>query len=613
MKHYWSTTPLAGALAAIMLAGSVQAAPAEDLINGSDELARYLQTLPQPAQPRDTGSLTYSSKIPADRWALPMERDHYGDSARRIVYLDQGWTPALSMLYYFTDQGSQLVDYELFTSIEQADSTALFNHPQNHARYRYLPQKSSPQNPDGLPVGFLKRQTRDRNWLSVTCGACHTGQINYQGTGIRIDGAGTQADFVSYLDALRSALKANLQQEDKFARLSARLLGRNPSATRQQYLRTRLQNDIDYLDTYFAINQTPLRDGYARVDAIGRIYNQVLRGVHAQKYLTPDAPVSYPFLWDAPHHDYVQWLGLTPNAGPGALGRNAGEVIGVFGEIEVRRQTNRLEKLAGYRSSVHAANLVSYEKWLWSLQSPQWPENILPSIDLEKAAAGRHLYVNQCVACHRDIRRDDPARLVHAQMYGLEVVGTDPKEISNALRSGDTGILHGALTGLGSSDRYGRTAPVAQMLSDLVSGSLLKNADDSLRAIRHAREWGLGLEGPVKQGQYPDDPQQPNDSLAAYKARPLNGIWATGPYLHNGSVPTLYHLLLPASQRPVEFAVGQLEFDPVKVGHRHDAQDPQAPYIYDTRLPGNSNQGHEFGTWLGEEQRLQLLEYLKTL
>ncbi len=52
-----------------------------------------------------------------------------------------------------------------------------------------------------------------------------------------------------------------------------------------------------------------------------------------------------------------------------------------------------------------------------------------------------------------------------------------------------------------------------------------------------------------------------------YIARPLNGIWATAPYLHNGSVPTLYDLLLPAEQRPRTFYTGSNEFDPVKVGY----------------------------------------------
>ena len=55
-----------------------------------------------------------------------------------------------------------------------------------------------------------------------------------------------------------------------------------------------------------------------------------------------------------------------------------------------------------------------------------------------------------------------------------------------------------------------------------------------------------------------------------YKARPLNGIWATAPFLHNGSVPTMYDLLLPVAERPKTFYLGSREYDPEKMGYRTD-------------------------------------------
>ena len=108
------------------------------------------------------------------------------------------------------------------------------------------------------------------------------------------------------------------------------------------------------------------------------------------------------------------------------------------------------------------------------------------------------------------------------------------------------------------------------------------------------------------------------DDLLAYKARPLTGIWATAPYLHNGSVPTLYDLLLPPNQRPKTFFTGTREFDPVKIGY---VTTPSADndFLFETRaasgesILGNSNSGHEFGTTLNEDQRKMLIEYLKTL
>ena len=54
----------------------------------------------------------------------------------------------------------------------------------------------------------------------------------------------------------------------------------------------------------------------------------------------------------------------------------------------------------------------------------------------------------------------------------------------------------------------------------------------------------------------------------AYKVRPLNGIWATPPYLHNGSVPNLYALLSPVAERPKTFYLGHRDYDPVCVGYQ---------------------------------------------
>jgi hypothetical protein len=103
---------------------------------------------------------------------------------------------------------------------------------------------------------------------------------------------------------------------------------------------------------------------------------------------------------------------------------------------------------------------------------------------------------------------------------------------------------------------------------------------------------------------------------ARYKSRPLDGIWATAPYLHNGSVPSLDALLRPAAARPTSFSIGVKTFDPVKVGYQTDV--PGFPKFNvnnpdGTPIIGNSNAGHEFGAKLSDEERGWLLEYLKTL
>lgn len=101
---------------------------------------------------------------------------------------------------------------------------------------------------------------------------------------------------------------------------------------------------------------------------------------------------------------------------------------------------------------------------------------------------------------------------------------------------------------------------------------------------------------------------------AAFKARPLDGIWATAPYLHNGSVANLYELLLPPARRHKTFRVGTRVYDPTLVGYSTRDDAPGNAFTYDIALPGNANIGHDYGAaTLTADQRQALLAYLKTL
>jgi hypothetical protein len=106
-----------------------------------------------------------------------------------------------------------------------------------------------------------------------------------------------------------------------------------------------------------------------------------------------------------------------------------------------------------------------------------------------------------------------------------------------------------------------------------------------------------------------------------YVAPPLDGIWASAPYLHNGSVPTLWHLFHPI-RRPKVWRRTEDGYDQQKVGLEiadfeelpSDARTPaQRRRYFDTRTLGKSAKGHEFPDELNEEQKRAVLEYLKTL
>ena len=570
-------------------------------------------------------------KIPSDRHGLILKKDWFGDSASKLVYLNQNWNATQSYWFYFTTQGSQLMYYDIFVNLEQPGKGKknLFIDPVHMAKYRYLPQKPAWGNPDGLPIGFVKdTHVDDRGktvaeYVGFTCAACHTTQINYKGTAMRVDGAPAVSNFVKLQKDLEVALRDTLEDKGKFKRIAERILKSKNSGGRRNKLKKRLQKTLNFFVTYNKRNATKLEDGYTRVDAVGRIYNQVIRFTSGnENYVSPDAPVSYPFLWDAPQHDYVQWVGLTSNSGIGAVGRNTGEVIGVFGKVRPKPYASTAEIiLKGFHSTVNVKHLVQFEHMLRSLWSPQWPTNILGPINDEKALRGKKLYQKHCVQCHKPINRKEKKRRVYAQMYDYRFIKTDPTEIQNALRSAPTGKLNGAKM-LGSKSVFGPNAPIALMLAQLVAGVLGDNKWDAIMASADALLGGDGLKADKKQGLYMQNtPTEPFNSIMAYKARPLNGIWATSPYLHNGSVPTLYDLLLPVNKRPVTFTTGQMEFDAKKVGHHYYASiaasgsspDKRAPFLLDTRLKGNYNTGHEYGTDLSETDRLALIEYLKSL
>jgi hypothetical protein len=107
-----------------------------------------------------------------------------------------------------------------------------------------------------------------------------------------------------------------------------------------------------------------------------------------------------------------------------------------------------------------------------------------------------------------------------------------------------------------------------------------------------------------------------------YVAPPLDGVWATAPYLHNGSVPTL-ESLLNSNLRPTCWTWSYIstDYDQAALGWQfqdsdcHDSidSDQERGLVYDTHQPGYGNQGHTYGDGLSNVERLAILEYIKTL
>jgi hypothetical protein len=99
-----------------------------------------------------------------------------------------------------------------------------------------------------------------------------------------------------------------------------------------------------------------------------------------------------------------------------------------------------------------------------------------------------------------------------------------------------------------------------------------------------------------------------------YVAVPLHGLWLRGPYLHNGSVPTVRDLLARPERRPGIFYRGYDVLDIKNLGFISQGPEAeQAGYRFDTNQRGNSNRGHLYGVDLSPSEKDALIEYLKTL
>lgn len=533
-------------------------------------------------------------------------------AAEPVVHLDQNWSAHDRDWFYHINQGSRLIDYQVFLNLE-ATTGALFRDPQHLAGFGFIAATASQYNPDRLPVGF----SRDRGYLGITCAACHTGEITYNKRRIRIDGGQSQIDLQAFLLRLEQALKATLDDAAKLTRFAQRA-GLSVDTARQRMLQA-----FEHRAGENHHNMTSLRYGPSRLDAFGAILNKGLRLTGVDNNMNaPDAPTSYPYIWDTPHHDWVEWNGSSPNPVEGALAHNVGEVIGVYGHVSTERDHLPGGVDQGYRSSVRMRALRRVEKHVATLTSPVWPERYLSAIDRDLAARGEPLYQNYCGECHQPINRRDPARHIKVRMSSIAAAGTDPKMAQNALKhTGASGRFEGEKRFYFAGDVIEAQAPALFIVNHIMGGVMLNHPLQVWLARRDARLLGHGedrhprkfLDGELM----PVGEETSMTALAAYKARPLNGVWATAPYLHNGSVLNLYELMLPAEQRTPVFALGDWQFDVSRVGYRGERC--ANGFVLDTKVSGNSNAGHEYGTGkdgkaaLSDAERYAIIEYIKTL
>ncbi|MHC8338262.1 di-heme-cytochrome C peroxidase [Pseudomonas sp. HLT2-19-2] len=555
--------------------------------------------------------------------------------AQQLHYLEQ-WSAADRQTYYFTPQGTQVkgLRYDWFKALELPFSQQRFAAPEYLARFGFLidpSQRPTPNNPGNLPVGFARHQNpgSQDEFLDITCAACHTGELRFNGQAVRIDGGSAQHVLPSSVPTLRGgsfgqALVASLTSTYynpwKFERFARNVLDQDYDAQHQQ-----LRKDFKVsLDTFLKVawNDThlglyPTAEGPGRTDAFGRIANASFGdAISPANYRVANAPVDYPQLWDMWTFDWVQWNGSAQQP----MARNIGEALGVGATLNFFDSNGQpLKGDNRYPSSVRVRDLHLIEETLQRLKPPAWPEELLGAVDKPLAAKGRALFTENCAGCHVPrVTQSDGRSVQHLKMLPVEVIGTDPGAANNiADHRFDLTALQWDPAELAQLDVQPKpTEPPDLSKLSVAKGLAYVTAFVENRAYREANITpaerpemdGFGLPIGVRE-------------LRAYKARPLAGVWATAPFLHNGSVPSIYQLLSPQDERATTFYKGTFEYDPRHLGYRTEAF--TNGFVFDTGITGNHNSGHEFragkrgngviGRLLQPQERWALLEYLKVL
>jgi len=517
-----------------------------------------------------------------DKYSLP----------EHVQVLSQGWDADVRQQVSYASFGSMLLTHDVFINLSLPDGT-LLSDPKLMDSLGFIPQNVAVNNPSGLPVGFaLDYDEKGTAWVGLSCAACHTGMISYKGQEILIDGGPALLNFTAFEQTIYDALKHSLDSVAAFDALALRM--KLETSEQKQALKAYVESRTQFFGKKLQVNKVTVPYGYGRLDAFGRIFNAVTTtalGVPANRH-EPNAPVSIPMLWDASHLDLVQWNASAPNKNPGPLGQNVTTVLAVYGDITIE------EDGMGYHSSANLPNLGYIQSRYYDLMSPVWPEHILGAIDQAKAKRGGAIYADKCVKCHELIDRDQADRKLRAVVVDQKEIKTDPFMARNfATLMCETGPLDGQKAAVVVGPRFGAEAPTIDVVVNAAVGAMIRQPINAMSAF-------LAENRNVYEAKT-------DFTREAYKARSLNGVWASGPFLHNGSVPSLYDLLQSADKRPETFHVGSREMDTQKVGLQ--STETYRSELFDTRLPGNSNAGHEFAADLSEAERWELVEYLKTL
>jgi hypothetical protein len=590
-----------------------------------------------------------------------------------VADYNNGLGPAQREGFYHLSQGSEIMPWFWLTAVDAADSAKPF--VEDLERYGLLPD---PGRDDGLPVGLTVASnpfTFGADFVGVNCAACHVGELHHDGKAVRVDGAPNMFNLqLFYSDAIDAVMAATPSRPDKLWRALKRL-GRQDYArygiaapfvrpATLLYYGANVLLHRDRFDARYELVQVidlakDQRDkahptsGFGRLDAFDGTRNFLFTRlrkadesggfkVNTANMVKLDAPVKFPWLWslkasppgpieayrekpqDFPRvwgfkdYDWIEWT-IDTNT---VMERNITETLGAGATVVLDPNSASL-----FESSIPVRNMHELEWLAYYIDPPKWPAAIFGETKPDLVAAGKNIFDRRCAGCHEyaDDQRTETG-LIRLRGKSLDIAGTDPtaalkiscpvpeigglKVTPSSYTLEDSKLLEGcAGVKAGepfSGNSFAKTVKVAvDGVKDKAFAAAGIGADEQRTMEDLAQHGDIAWRDTLVDTRPPGGP---------YAARPLYGIWAAAPYLHNGSVPTLYDLLLPPDQRPKKFALGARDYDPVKLGFVVATDCRPTDCLVDTTLAdyGNGNGGHIWGTNLSEADRMALLEYLKT-
>ena len=512
-----------------------------------------------------------------------------------VVYLDTGLSAGDRDHFFRDGLGNRTLPESWFRALEDPSGRTLLGDRQNLASVGFLYEPGK-----DLPIGLARNDGPGGPWLGVNCAHCHTTDLSYKGQTVRIVGGTSRFDTNQFYGKLFGAILRTSSDEAAFKSFADRLLGPAADAGARAQLKAAIGQTAakvrPFVDSYAALHPVASGPRFAFYD----IFLNVTAAPLDPRNARPErAYAGMRSLWGM---SKLQWAHAD-----GAFSSTVARIAFGFSAFDAFYSAASVDSVNWNVANVHRNAVKIANK----VQPPAWPERSFGRLDRQRVRRGERIYRARCAGCHEPGPSEDSERFLAASMIPYKEIGTDPVYIESQYdKHPTTGqltprkVFTGALAATVFADREGRPRPVVDFATDYLP--------TVSRAVMDARYRKVGIDPAAALDSIEDGRRNVNRRPEFYTAKPLQGIWATAPYLHNDSVPSLYEMLLPASQRSKRFRIGG-DFSPERVGYHPDAP---VGFEMDTTIAGNGNQGHEgmrFGTPLEEAARLDLIEYLKTL